>query len=104
MIPADFIAEWRAHARWSTDEQVEQDLALSRALVEIFADAELAASVSLRGGTALHKLHFVPARRYSEDIDLVQMQAGPIGATIDRIRAKPPRHAGPLRGESRRKG
>jgi hypothetical protein len=41
LIPADFIAEWRAHARWSTDEQVEQDLALSRALVEVFDDAEL---------------------------------------------------------------
>jgi hypothetical protein len=60
VIPADFIAEWRAHARWPTDEQVEQDLALSRALVEIFDDAELAGSVSLRGGTALHKL---PPRR-----------------------------------------
>ena len=59
MIPADFIAEWRAHARWSTDEQVEQDLVLCRALVEIFDDAELAVSVALRGGTALHKLHFV---------------------------------------------
>jgi predicted nucleotidyltransferase component of viral defense system len=88
VIPADFIAEWRAHARWSTDEQVEQDLALSRALVEIFDDDVLAVSVSLRGGTALHKLHLAPARRYSEDIDLVQTRPGPIGATIDRIRAK----------------
>ena len=40
--PADFIAGWRAHTRWSTDEQVEQDLVLCRALVEIFDDAELA--------------------------------------------------------------
>ena len=88
MIPADFITEWRAHARWSNDEQVEQDLVLCRALVEIFDDAELAVSVSLRGGTALHKLYFAPARRYSEDIDIVQMQPGPIGTTIDRLRAK----------------
>ena len=88
MIPADFIAEWRAHARWPTDEQVEQDLVLCRALVEIFEDAEMAAAVSLRGGTALHKLHFSPARRYSEDIDLVQLRPGPIGPTIDRVRAK----------------
>ena len=29
MIPADFIAEWRAHTRWATDEQVEQDLVLA---------------------------------------------------------------------------
>jgi predicted nucleotidyltransferase component of viral defense system len=88
VIPSDFIAEWRAHTRWATDEQVEQDLVLSRALVEIFADPELAGEVALRGGTALHKLHFSPARRYSEDIDLVQLRPGPIGPTMDRVRAK----------------
>ena len=88
MIPADFIAEWRAHTRWSTDEQVEQDLVLCRALAEIFDDADLARDFALRGGTALHKLHFSPARRYSEDIDLVQLRPGPIGPAIDRLRAK----------------
>lgn len=88
MIPSDFIVEWRASTRWATDEQVEQDLVLSRALVEIFDNAELANDVALRGGTALHKLHYSPARRYSEDIDLVQLRPEPIGPTIDRIRAK----------------
>jgi predicted nucleotidyltransferase component of viral defense system len=88
MIPADFIAEWRAQTLWARDEQVEQDLVLSRALVAIFEDRELARTVALRGGTALHKLHFSPARRYSEDIDLVQLRPGPIGSTIDRVRAK----------------
>jgi predicted nucleotidyltransferase component of viral defense system len=88
MIPADFIAEWRAHTRWATDEQVEQDLALSRALVTIFEDPELASTLALRGGTALHKLHFSPPRRYSNDIDLVQLQPGPFGATMDRLRAR----------------
>jgi len=39
-----------------------------------------------RGGTALHKLFFEPAGRYSEDIDLVQREAGPIGGLIDAIR------------------
>lgn len=70
MIPSDFIAEWRAHTRWATNEQVEQDLVLSRALVSIFEDRELAGTLALRGGTALHKLHFSPPRRYSNDIDL----------------------------------
>ena len=88
MIPSDFIVEWRASTRWATDEQVEQDLVLCRALVEIFEDTKLANDVALRGGTALHKLHFSPARRYSEDIDLVQLRPEPIGPTIDRIRAK----------------
>ena len=88
MIPSDFIVEWRESTRWATDEQVEQDLVLCRALVEIFEDTELANDVALRGGTALHKLHFSPARRYSEDVDLVQLRPAPIGPTIDRIRAK----------------
>ncbi|MEN9591661.1 MAG: hypothetical protein RJA21_113 [Gemmatimonadota bacterium] len=87
MIPADFIAEWRAQTRWPTDEQVEQDLVLSRALVAIFEDTELAGAVALRGGTALHKLHFSPPRRYSDDIDLVQLRPGPFGPTMDRLRA-----------------
>ena len=88
MIPSDFIVEWRASTRWATDEQVEQDLVLSRALAEIFDDSDLARDVALRGGTALHKLYFSPARRYSEDLDLVQLRPAPIGPTIDRIRAK----------------
>ena len=40
-----------------------------------------------RGGTALHKLYLAPASRYSEDIDLVQGEAGPIGEVISAIRA-----------------
>lgn len=88
MIPGDFIAEWRAHTRWATDEQVEHDLVLSRALVTIFEDPELANTLALRGGTAIHKLIFSPPRRYSNDIDLVQLQPGPFGATMDRLRAR----------------
>jgi hypothetical protein len=82
VIPSDFIIEWRARTRWASDAQVEQDLVLSRALTEIFQDEQLARELALRGGTALHKLYFSPARRYSEGIDLVQLQPGPIGATI----------------------
>jgi len=88
VIPADFIAEWRAQTRWATNEQVEQDLVLSRALVSIFQDPELADALALRGGTALHKLHFSPPRRYSNDIDLVQLQPGPFGPIMDRLRER----------------
>ena len=35
MIPRAHIAEWRAVAPWQLNEQVEQDLLLSRALIEI---------------------------------------------------------------------
>ena len=33
MIPRDYITEWRTHAPWVQDFQVEQDLVISRALV-----------------------------------------------------------------------
>ncbi|MCF7849936.1 MAG: nucleotidyl transferase AbiEii/AbiGii toxin family protein [Kiritimatiellales bacterium] len=46
----------------------------------------LADSLAFRGGTALHKLYFAPAPRYSEDIDLVQIHPEPIGLAIDRLR------------------
>jgi predicted nucleotidyltransferase component of viral defense system len=88
VIPRAHITAWRANAPWATDAQVEQDLVISRALVEIFSDAALAAAFAFRGGTALHKLFFQPAARYSEDIDLVQIAAEPIGAAFDALRAR----------------
>ena len=87
MIPQDFITEWRAHAPWVQDVQVEQDLVISRALVEVFRVPELAEALAFRGGTALYKLYLTPAARYSEDIDLVQVRAGPIGGTLDRLKS-----------------
>ncbi len=71
MIPSDYITEWRAEAPWIEDSQVEQDLVISRALVEIFSHPHLSAALAFRGGTALYKLYVRPAARYSEDIDLV---------------------------------
>ncbi len=61
MIPRAQITAWRGRAPWSTDAQVEQDLVVSRALVEIFSNELLTRKVAFRGGTALHKLHFNPA-------------------------------------------
>ena len=87
MIPHDFITDWRAHAPWTSDLQVEQDLVISRALVELFARPTFAESLAFRGGTALYKLHLRPAARYSEDIDLVQVVGGPIGPLLKEIHA-----------------
>lgn len=67
MIPRAYIVEWRSQAPWKTDAHVEQDLILSRALLEIFSDDFLRSALAFRGGTALHKLHLAPAARYSED-------------------------------------
>jgi len=41
--------------------------------------------LAFRGGTALHKLDFDIPRRYSEDIDLVQIIPAPIGQIIDTL-------------------
>jgi len=86
LIPHDFITEWRRYASWTEDSQVEQDLIICRALVDIFSLEQAARTLAFRGGTALHKLHLPPAARYSEDIDLVQMVAGPIGPVLDAMR------------------
>src|SRR3990167_3037788 len=88
MIPIAFINEWRAHAPWVSEAQVEQDLVLARALIEIFSDKLLAESLAFRGGTALHKLFIQPPARYSEDIDLVQIEQGPIGPILEALRKK----------------
>lgn len=87
MIPRDYITEWRAHAPWVQDIQVEQDLVISRALVEIFSHPLLRNALAFRGGTALYKLHLKPAARYSEDIDLVQTTRGPAGPMMEALRS-----------------
>ena len=86
MFPLADIVRWRTVAPWADDDDVEQDLAITLALFDIFRDEELKTALAFRGGTALHKLHLPPAARYSEDIDLVQREPRPIGPTLDRLR------------------
>ena len=86
MIPQRHITEWSEIAPWKANEQVEQDLIICRSLVELFSDDIIAEKLAFRGGTALHKLYMEPQPRYSEDIDLVQISAEPIGPSIDKIR------------------
>lgn len=78
MIPKRYIEEWKAFAPWPENAQVEQDLVIERAIVEIFSDEFLNENLAFRGGTALHKLFLKPQSRYSEDIDLVQIKEGSI--------------------------
>jgi len=78
MIPEYAIREWNEFVPWAEKVQVEQDLIICRALVDIFSDEFLASQLAFRGGTALHKLYLQPQPRYSEDIDLVQITPGPI--------------------------
>jgi len=87
LIPQDFISEWKKAVPWPQNDQVEQDLIICRALVEIFSHHILAENLAFRGGTALFKLHLQPVR-YSEDIDLVQVHPGPIGPMLNALQEK----------------
>ena len=86
MIPISDIRAWSNVVPWINDEQIEQDLIISRSLVEIFSDDFLSENLVFRGGTALHKLYLNPQPKYSEDIDLVQRESGPIKAIFTRLR------------------
>ncbi|KAA6323677.1 hypothetical protein EZS27_026907 [termite gut metagenome] len=88
MIPQLYIREWKAEAPWQNDAQVEQDLVIARTVVELYSDDLLKKSLAFRGGTALHKLYLNPQIRYSEDIDLVQINSEPINPILKRMREK----------------
>ncbi len=85
MIPKRYIDEWKFTTPWPTNDQVEQDLIISRALIALFSDHFLKENLAFREGTALHKLYLNPAPRYSEDIDLVQVKEGPIKPILKKI-------------------
>ena len=86
MISAECIKAWWPEHPWSSPAMVEQDLVVCRALVAVFSNPFLAENLAFRGGTALHKLYLSPQPRYSEDIDLVQINPGPIRAIMDHLR------------------
>ena len=86
MIPRAFLTEWQAKVPWPELYQVEQDLILSRLMIEIAQDELLKSELVMRGGTCLHKLHLAEPRRYSEDLDYVRRTHGPIKAYIDELR------------------
>ena len=86
MIPLSAITSWSNTFPWANPHFVEQDLVLCRVLTELFNDSLLASKLAFRGGTAIHKLYLSPQPRYSEDIDLVQLNPEPIGEVLTEIR------------------
>lgn len=86
MIPSQNIIAWGNVAPWTDPRQVEQDLVISRAVIEIFGDEFLSGQLRFRGGTALNKLHFPAPLRYSEDIDLVRTSEGEFKPILRRLR------------------
>lgn len=86
MIPAASITSWRGTAPWPEDNQVEQDLILSRLIVEIANHTLLGPELAFRGGTCLHKLHLPQPLRYSEDLDYVRRTRSGIKAHLAALR------------------
>jgi predicted nucleotidyltransferase component of viral defense system len=86
VIPARHIRAWSRVAPWLTEEQIEQDLVLSRLIVEIANHPVLGEELVFRGGTCLHKVVLPEPLRYSEDLDYVRATHGPIGPLLDAIR------------------
>jgi predicted nucleotidyltransferase component of viral defense system len=86
MIDHHSLMSWKKNAPWPSEIQVEQDLIISRALVDIFNHPLLGEEVSLRGGACMQRCFFNHPLRYSEDIDLVQNHSKPIGTIFNAIR------------------
>ncbi len=86
MITAADIAHWRTQVPWVSPEHVEQDLVLSRLIVEFANHPLLGADLVFRGGTCFHKLWLDRPWRYSEDLDYVRRHEGGIGDVLDAIR------------------
>jgi predicted nucleotidyltransferase component of viral defense system len=85
MIPTQNIVAWSKMAPWAEPRQVEQDLIIARALVQLFSDPFMQQELRFRGGTALNKLHFPKPLRYSEDIDLTRTKEGASKPIWDRV-------------------
>lgn len=79
------IVQWGVDHPWQNENQVEQDLLLSAAIIEIARDPLLGQELVLRGGTAFHKLFLPEPYRYSEDLDFVRTTTGGIGDVMKRL-------------------
>ncbi len=84
MLPQAYLTEWSARAPWPDPVQVEQDLILSRLLIEIASDELLGKALAFRGGTCLQKLYLPSPVRYSEDLDFVRTDAEPASSATRR--------------------
>jgi Nucleotidyl transferase AbiEii toxin, Type IV TA system len=80
------IAHWRNHVPWEDPQQVEQDLVLSRLIIEFACHPLLGNELVFRGGTCFHKLWLDRPWRYSEDLDYVRRTEGGIGDIFTAIR------------------
>jgi predicted nucleotidyltransferase component of viral defense system len=88
MIPIKSIIEWQERGPWIKALRAEQDLVLSRILIELYSDPLIKRKLVLRGGSSLYKLFINFPVRYSETVELVQIEPGAIGPYVHAIRKK----------------
>jgi len=83
VIPQDFISEWKKAAPWSQNDQVEQDLIICRALVEIFSSSMLEVAgaalerMTPEGGETCVRVEWIcdlPTEAFSKNIRDVALQ------------------------------
>ena len=86
MIAQADVQHWRTKVPWVAADNVEQDLVLSRLIVEIANHSLLGEELVFRGGTCLHKIWLDRPWRYSEDLDYVRRTAGGVGEVLDALR------------------
>lgn len=86
MITEADIRRWRGEVPWTDADNVEQDLALSRLIIEIANHPLLGNELVFRGGTCFHKIWLDRPWRYREDLDYVRRTAGGVGAVLDALR------------------
>lgn len=86
MIKQEHIENQRTNIPWKKDSQIEQDMVISRAIVDMYNNPIIRENLIFRGGTALNKLFLKPPARYSEDIDFVLIEEKPIGFLMDAIK------------------
>ena len=86
MVPRAALNAWAQRAPWPNDVDVEQDLILSRAIIDIANHPLLGGELAFRGGTCLHKLYVEQPWRYSNDLDYVRTTSGPIKEIMTALR------------------
>jgi predicted nucleotidyltransferase component of viral defense system len=86
LLPKAYIDQWKLNSPWRQDEFIEQDLILSRLLIELYSSKIITENLAFRGGTALNKLFLKIPYRYSEDLDFVQIKTGDIGVILSELR------------------
>jgi predicted nucleotidyltransferase component of viral defense system len=85
MIPANVIKAWSNVVPWITDEQIEQDLVLSRALVEIFSNSSTNIQTYQLEEMIGTKLRAFNQRKYGRDLYDIYKALKSTSLDIDRV-------------------